>query len=118
MEKNKNTSFPFGQEIAWRPNPEWIEQSNLKKFMDKHKLSNYDELMRKSVEEIDWFWEAVFQDLDIQFYQPYTKVVDLKEGIQFPRWCVDGKMNIILNCLDKWQDTPVADRIAFIWLPI
>ena len=115
MEKNKNTSFPFGQEIAWQPNPDWIEESNLKKFMVKHQLSGYDQLFRKSVEEIDWFWEAVFQDLDIQFYQPYTKVVDLKEGIQFPRWCVDGKMNIILNCLDKWQDTPVADRIAFIW---
>jgi acetyl-CoA synthetase len=115
MEKNKNTSFPFGQEIAWQPNPDWIEESNLKKFMVKHQLSDYDQLFRKSVEEIDWFWEAVFQDLDIQFYQPYTKVVDLKEGIQFPRWCVDGKMNIILNCLDKWQDTPVVDRVAFIW---
>jgi acetyl-CoA synthetase len=115
MEKNKNTSFPFGQEIAWRPNPDWIEQSNLKKFMDKHKLSNYDELMRKSVEEIDWFWEAVFQDLDIQFYQPYSKIVDLKDGIQFRQWCVDGKMNIIHNCLDKWQNTPNADKDAFIW---
>jgi acetyl-CoA synthetase len=87
MDKNKSTPFPFGQKTVWQPNPEWVEQSNLKKFMD----------------------------LDIQFYQPYSRIVDLKDGIQFPRWCVDGKMNIIHNCLDKWQDTPVADSIAFIW---
>ena len=115
MDKNKSTPFPFGQKTVWQPNPEWVEQSNLKKFMDRHNLPTYDELFKKSVAEIDWFWQAVLQDLDIQFYQPYSRIVDLKDGIQFPRWCVDGKMNIIHNCLDKWQDTPVADSIAFIW---
>ena len=115
MDKDKSTSFPFGQKTVWQPNPEWVEQSNLKKFMDRHNLPTYDELFKKSVAEIDWFWQAVLQDLDIQFYQPYSRIVDLKDGIQFPRWCVDGKMNIIHNCLDKWQDTPVADSIAFIW---
>ena len=115
MDKNKSTPFPFGQKTVWQPNPEWVEQSNLKKFMDRHNLPTYDELFKKSVAEIDWFWQAVLQDLDIQFYQPFTKMVDLKDGIQFPSWCVGGKMNIVHNCLDKWQDTPVADSIAFIW---
>jgi acetyl-CoA synthetase len=115
MDKDKSTSFPFGQKVVWQPNPEWVEQSNLKKFMNRHNLTGYEELFQKSVREIDWFWNAVMQDLDIKFYQPYSRIVDLKDGIQFPRWCVDGKMNIIHNCLDKWQDTQVADRIAFIW---
>ncbi|MEJ2538206.1 MAG: acetyl-coenzyme A synthetase N-terminal domain-containing protein, partial [Calditrichia bacterium] len=108
MDKDKSTSFPFGQKTVWQPNPEWVEQSNLKKFMTRHNLSGYEALFQTSVREIDWFWNAVMQDLDIQFYQPFTKMVDLKDGIQFPRWCVDGKMNIIHNCLDKWQNTQAA----------
>ncbi|MCB0055222.1 MAG: AMP-binding protein, partial [Caldilinea sp.] len=48
-------------------------------------------------------------------YTPYTQVVDLGDGVEFPRWCVGGKLNIIHNCLDKWQDTPTRDRIALRW---
>lgn len=26
-------TFPFGQEIVWQPNPDWIESANLTAFM-------------------------------------------------------------------------------------
>jgi acetyl-CoA synthetase len=71
--------------------------------------------MTRSINEIEWFWEAVLDDLDIQFYSPYTNIVDLSKGIQFPRWCVDGKMNIVHNMLNKWQSTVTKDRIAIAW---
>jgi len=57
----------------------------------------------------------VMEDLDIRFTQPYSQIVDLSDGAQFPRWCVDGQMNIIHNCLDKWQTTATAAETAFIW---
>jgi acetyl-CoA synthetase len=44
--------------------------------------------------------------LDINFQKPYLKVVDLSHGIQFPRWCVDGGLNIVYNCVDKWAENP------------
>ena len=109
------STFPFGQEIVWQPNPDWVAESNIRKLMDRLNIDEYDELLRRSVEDIEWFWDAVLKDLDIQFYRPYSRVVDLSSGIQFPRWCVDGKMNIIHNCLDRWQDTPVAARTALRW---
>ena len=83
--------------------------------MDKHHISNYDELMKRSINDISWFWDETLKDLDIQFYQPYQKVVDLSDGIQFPRWCASGKMNINHNCLDKWKNTPIWNQTAFIW---
>lgn len=115
LSQQKTTAFPFGQPIVWQPNPRWIKQSNLQRFMDKHQIKSYDDLMNRSIEDIAWFWDAALKDLDIRFYQPYEKIVDLSEGIQFPRWCVGGKMNIVYNCLEKWRDTPTWNQTALIW---
>ncbi|MBI5946226.1 MAG: AMP-binding protein [Chloroflexi bacterium] len=70
--------------------------------MRRHGLESFDALMQKSTSDVAWFTDAVLKFLDIQFYEPYTKVIDLADGIQFPKWCVGGKMNIAHNCVDKW----------------
>ncbi len=95
--------FTFGGEIIWRPTSDHIEQANLTAFMRLHGIRDFDELMQKSTSDVAWFTDAVLKFLDIQFYEPYSKVVDLSEGIQFPKWCVDGRMNIVHNCVDKYQ---------------
>ena len=76
--------------------------------MRQHGIKDFDELMSRSTTDVAWFTDAVLKYLDIQFYEPYSKVVDLSEGIQFPKWCVDGKMNIVHNCIDKYvaAETP------------
>ena len=63
--------FEFGGEIAWRPTPEYIERSRLTAFMRTHGLRDYDELLHRSTTDLDWFWRAVLDDLDIEFYEPY-----------------------------------------------
>ena len=107
--------FPFNQEIVWRPGDEVLERSRLKRFMERHGISTFDELMQRSTTDLEWFWEATFDDLGIEFYEPYTKVVDLSRGIQWPTWCVDAKLNIVHNCLDKWIGTPAQNRVAVRW---
>src|SRR5207248_7397015 len=74
------SEFQFGGEFVWYPTPELIAQSNLQHFIEKHGLGSYDELMRKSITDIAWFWNTVLCDLSIQFYKPYSRVVDLSEG--------------------------------------
>ena len=108
-ETRQPDTFPFGQQIVWQPNPAWMAASNLQRFMDRHAIASYDDTAARSVDDIAWFWDAVLADLDIQFYHPYSQVVDQSDGIDRPRWCVDGEMNIIHNCLDKWQTTPARD---------
>lgn len=107
--------FPFNQLFAWEPNEEYIKRSRLKRFMDRHGLATLEELMERSTADIEWFWEAVMEDLGIEFYEPYTQIVDLSQGVQWPKWCVDAKLNIVHNCLDKWIGTPTQDRIAICW---
>ena len=108
----QDKAFPFGQKIVWQPNSQWIAESNLQKFMDRHKIGDYDTLYQKSIDDIAWFWDAALRDMEIEFYKPYSQIVDLSDGPQFPRWCVGGEMNIVHNCLDKWQKTPVANTPA------
>ena len=114
--KNTHTShvseFQFGGEFVWHPPPDLIAQSNLQEFIKKHGLGSYNELMRRSTTDIAWFWDAVLRDLDIQFYEPYSRVVDPSEGKPWARWCVDGEMNIVHNMLDKYAGTEVDNRLA------
>ena len=108
--------FTFGGEVVWRPSPEFVERANLSKFMSIHGIRDFDELMRRSTSDVAWFTDAILKFLDIQFYEPYKEVIDLKDGIQFPKWCVDGKMNIVHNCVDKWaakQDDKYKAAIIF-----
>ena len=106
------SEFQFGGKFVWHPTPELIAQSNLQRFVNKHGLGSYDELMRKSTTDIAWFWGTVLRDLDIQFYKPYSRVVDLSEGKPWARWCVNGEMNVIHNMLDKYTGAPTDEKIA------
>ncbi len=107
--------FDFGGEIVWRPTAEIVRQSRLRRFMDRHGLSTVAELMRRSTEDLEWFWNAVMDELNVEFYEPYTKVVDVTAGKPWTRWCVAGKMNIVHNCLDKRIGTPAEERVALRW---
>ena len=109
-------SFTFGGDIVWRPTPDYVNRSHLKRFMDRHGLASFDDLLRRSTSDVAWFTDAILKYLDIQFRQPYREVVDLSRGIAWPRWCVGGQLNIGYNCVDKYyRDSKLARRPAVIW---
>lgn len=107
--------FEFGGEIAWRPSPDIIERSRLTAFMRRHGIPTFDALLERSTTDVDWFWRAVFDDLGIEFYEPFTQVVDLSKGPAWARWCVGARLNIVHNCLDKWAGTPTDAQAAIRW---
>ncbi|MCC6456738.1 MAG: AMP-binding protein [Caldilineaceae bacterium] len=107
-----NETFPFGQPIVWQPDATTWQQSNIQRLMTRHGIADYATLQARAVADVAWFWEAVMEDLGIEFYRPYTQMLDLSEGMEFPHWCVDGEMNIVHNCLDKWQNSPARDQLA------
>jgi acetyl-CoA synthetase len=107
--------FEFGGEIAWRPTPDYIERSRLTAFMKRHGLRDYAELMERSTTDLEWFWRAVLDDLGIEFYEPYRKVLDTSRGMARSQWCVGGRMNIVHNCLTRWMGTPTETQAALHW---
>ena len=68
--------------------------------------------MRKSTADIGWFWDSVLRDLDIRFYRPYERVLDLSKGKAWARWCIGGTMNIVHNLLDKHENSPTDLKLA------
>ena len=107
--------FEFGGEIAWRPTRDYVENSRLQEFIARHGLTDYQDLLRRSTTDLEWFWSAVLDDLGIEFYRRPSRIVDTSPGLPWTRWCVDGQLNIVHNCLDKWIGTPVEHREAVRW---
>ncbi len=107
-------SFEFGGGIVWTPTPSVVARARLTAFMRQYGIADYADLMRRSTNDIPWFWGAVLDDLGIEFYQPYDTILDTSGGPAWPRWCVGGRLNIVHNCLDKWIGTPTESRNALI----
>ena len=108
-----NPSFPFDQKFAWIPDEEVIARSNIQQLMNETGLESYDEFYHKSITNIEWYWDKTIAQMGIQFEVPYSAIVDRSSGPQFPVWCVDGRMNIVHNMLDKWlSNSQTASQIA------
>jgi acetyl-CoA synthetase len=120
MTDPQRTPIPVAQDsnspdIAWRPSPAYIERSRLRRFMDRHGIASVAELMNRSVADIAWFWDAVVQDLDLEWFQPYTQVVDLSRGIEWPRWFPGGRYNYVHDAVDKHAERLRPQATALIW---
>lgn len=100
--------------IVWSPSEEQIERANVTRFMRAAGISSYEELVRRSQDEIEWFWDAVVTDLGIEFATPYTSVCDRSKGPQWATWFGGGTINVASNCVDRWAArTPEA--VAVLW---
>jgi acetyl-CoA synthetase len=43
--------------------------------MKKYDINSYDELLEKSTQDIDWYWNAVNEDLELRWFGSYDKVL-------------------------------------------
>jgi len=99
-------------EIIWRPYGDYLEKSNITRFMRTHGIKDYKTLIARSQEDIAWFWDAAMKDLGIEWFEPYTKVVE--GGMPWAKWFVGGKLNLIHNVLDR-HALKTPKKTAFIW---
>ncbi len=101
-------------QVVWEPTDEIVEHANVKGFMDRHGFDTFEALLEASMDDPAWFWGAVEEDLGLEWFTPYTTVLDDSDGIQWSRWFVDGETNIALNCVDRHaRDHPHRD--ALVW---
>jgi acetyl-CoA synthetase len=101
-------------EVAWSPSPEYVERANVTRLMRAHGISDIQELRRRSVEDIEWYWDAVVKDLGIEFSTPYESVLDTSRGIPWATWFNGGRINLVWNCVDRWAHSDAKDRPAII----
>jgi len=80
--------------------------------MKVHGIQTADELIKRSTEDIGWFWDAAVKHLGIEFFHPYGLVMDEGGGISNTKWFLGGKINIVHNCLDRHDTDSKAFRVA------
>jgi len=102
--------------IIWEPYGDYLEKSNVRRFMNAHGITTYEELIGRSTSDVAWFWEAALKDLGVEWDTPYDTVLDETEGFPWARWFVGGKLNIVRNCLDRHAAGPRAARPAIEWV--
>jgi acetyl-CoA synthetase len=101
-------------DIVWSPSADVVERANVTRFMRAQRIDSYEDLVRRSQDDIEWFWDAVVRDLDLEFFAPYERVLDTSDGIEWARWFTGGTINLAHNCVDRWAErTP--DKTAVLW---
>lgn len=103
------------QPIVWQPTAEVIERSRLMSFMRQVGVSTWPELYRFSVDNIEKFTEEVIRFLDLRFDPPFSKLLDMPDGPEFPVWLKGAGFNVTESCLDRWQKPEDAVLPAIIW---
>ena len=92
------------KEIVWTPPEEIIKNSKLTSFIKYCNLKDYDTLESKALQKPGWLWDSVIKFSDLKFYKNYEQIMDESDGIPWTKWCVGGKTNIVLNCIDRHKD--------------
>ena len=115
---------PEESSIVHEPSQEFVESTNVYEFMQTYDIDDYDELIRRTTEEVDgveasgveWFWDTLPEYLGIDFYEPYDAVRDSAErssagnrtqsgddtdGPQFSEWYPGGEINLAHNVVDR-----------------
>ena len=102
-------------DFVWEPTQENIDNANVTRLMRAHGISDFHELVRRSQDDIEWYWDAAIDDLGIDFTTPYTQILDTTEGIPFARWFVGGRINLVYNTVDRHASSEQAGSTALIW---
>jgi acetyl-CoA synthetase len=82
--------------------------------MRKHGIADYIQLVQKSNENIEWYWNAVNEDLNLEWFKKYDQIFDSSNGIPWTRWFINGKCNIMSNVIDRHAKNQ-PDKIAYIF---
>ena len=101
----------------WTPGLDWIAATHLTRFSQamqaRHGLADtdYATLHRWSVEHLEQFWAAVWEDAGVVASEPYTEVLG---EWKFPgsQWFSGAKLNFAENLLAKGEDK--QDAIRFV----
>ena len=99
------------QKGFYHPSKTLVENSNVKKLMDKFGMKDVKELYSRA-EDQEWYWGEMGKEV-VEWYQPWQKVLDWK--LPFSKWFVGGKINIVHNALDRHVKGALRHKVAYIW---
>ncbi len=103
------------ESFIWEPSREFIERTNVYRFMQRLGITAYQDFIRYSQDHLEQFWDEMVRELGLAWSEPYGSVLDASRGVEWARWFTGGKLNIAANCLDRHAGGAGRDRPAVIW---
>lgn len=94
----------------WTPSPESIAKTPMVAFMRQHDcwdqdpVRSYSMLYKKSVNDPDWFWRAVWDFCDIRASVAPAAVMEPHESFYGTRWFPNARLNFAENLLRRKDD--------------
>ncbi len=98
-------SPPPAEPFAWAPTAEQASESRLRRLLDRLGCAGTDELDRRlragGAPALEWFWEAVLEDLDLEWRAHPERMHDSGRGLPWTRWWPGGRLNLVDNALTR-----------------
>lgn len=86
-------------DVIWQPKGEYLN-CRAAEFIKKHNLKDWQHLVKKSTDDIEWFWDAALDFMGVKFNRKYDQLLDMSKGMEWAKWFVGGELNIYDNCID------------------
>ena len=97
------------REVAWTPSPAYLDRSRLRRFVARHGITTYDDLLARATADPGWYWGAVAEALALTWRRPYEQVLDLSGGAPWAEWFTGGGFNYVTSALDRHAAGPGGD---------
>src|SRR2546426_969239 len=101
-----NITSVLNEARVFKPSKDFSKQAHIKS------LAQYQKLYRESIRSPEKFWAKQAKN-ELVWFKPWRQVLQWKEP--FAKWFVGGQLNVTVNCLDRWLETPTANKAALIW---
>ena len=75
-------------DYVWFPDEDIKRNSNWAAFLRASNTGSYEDLAKLADNDADWFWDALIRHSGFRLIKPYSQVLDLSDGLPFPKWCV------------------------------
>ncbi|MCE4614086.1 MAG: AMP-binding protein [Desulfurococcales archaeon] len=99
----------------WYPPKDLVNSANVTSFMESQGLKDYKEFVKRSTDDIKWFWGNLPDWLGTEWFNPPARTIDTSGGPMWTKWYIGGTLNITYNTVDRHVKNGHGDRIAFIW---
>ncbi|UCD96535.1 MAG: AMP-binding protein [Candidatus Bathyarchaeota archaeon] len=84
--------------------------------MDRHRIPDYKSLIKRSTEDVEWFWNAAVDELGVEWFKTPQETLNVSAGPQWAKWFTGGRLNVSHNCVNKHAASWRRNKTAFIWV--
>src|SRR6185437_9621352 len=89
-----------------------IEQTNVWRLMQRLRFDKRRDFLNFSTEHPEAFWGELERVMGVEWFTPYSQVMDYSGGPEWTKWFTGGRLNIAHNCVDRYAG---SSRLACIW---